>query len=152
MLHAGKFHGAFLSWIEGWFYRQPGLIWWVSWASRLPPALESSQAVASALLSAVGIGGWEWCDNSWLVRLNWNLTVWIRIRPFELKTSRFYRYGSKNSEKILKIANFISCKYPHGLSSFHTHSDEDINTSATIISSVEIVGSITWSRAQQLNH
>jgi hypothetical protein len=31
-------------------------------------------------------------------------------------------------------------------------SDEDINTSATIIPSVEIVGSITRSRAQQLNH
>jgi hypothetical protein len=30
--------------------------------------------------------------------------------------------------------------------------DEDINTSATIIPSVEIVGSITRSRAQQLNH
>jgi hypothetical protein len=30
--------------------------------------------------------------------------------------------------------------------------DEDINTSATIIPSVEIVGSITPSRAQQLNH
>jgi hypothetical protein len=31
-------------------------------------------------------------------------------------------------------------------------SDEDINTSATIIPSVEIVGPITRSRAQQLNH
>jgi hypothetical protein len=30
--------------------------------------------------------------------------------------------------------------------------DEDINTSATIISSVEILGPITRSRAQQLNH
>jgi hypothetical protein len=30
--------------------------------------------------------------------------------------------------------------------------DEDINTSATIIPSVEIVGPITRSRAQQLNH
>jgi hypothetical protein len=30
--------------------------------------------------------------------------------------------------------------------------DEGINTSATIIPSVEIVGSITRSRAQQLNH
>jgi hypothetical protein len=30
--------------------------------------------------------------------------------------------------------------------------DEDINTSATIIPSVEILGPITWSRAQQLNH
>jgi hypothetical protein len=30
--------------------------------------------------------------------------------------------------------------------------DEDINTSATIIPSVEIVGPITPSRAQQLNH
>jgi hypothetical protein len=30
--------------------------------------------------------------------------------------------------------------------------DEDINTSATIIPSIEIVGPITPSRAQQLNH
>jgi hypothetical protein len=30
--------------------------------------------------------------------------------------------------------------------------DEDINTSATIIPSIEIVGPITRSRAQQLNH
>jgi hypothetical protein len=30
--------------------------------------------------------------------------------------------------------------------------DEDINTSGTIIPSVEILGPITWSRAQQLNH
>jgi hypothetical protein len=30
--------------------------------------------------------------------------------------------------------------------------DENINTSATIIPSVEILGSITQSRAQQLNH
>jgi hypothetical protein len=30
--------------------------------------------------------------------------------------------------------------------------DEDINTLTTIISSVEILGSITWTRAQQLNH
>jgi hypothetical protein len=30
--------------------------------------------------------------------------------------------------------------------------DEDINTSATIIRSVEILGPITRSRAQQLNH
>jgi hypothetical protein len=30
--------------------------------------------------------------------------------------------------------------------------DEDINTSATIISSIEILGPITRSRAQQLNH
>jgi hypothetical protein len=30
--------------------------------------------------------------------------------------------------------------------------DEDINTSATIIPSVEILGPITRSRAQQLNH
>jgi hypothetical protein len=30
--------------------------------------------------------------------------------------------------------------------------DEDINTSAIIIPSVEILGSITRSRAQQLNH
>jgi hypothetical protein len=30
--------------------------------------------------------------------------------------------------------------------------DEDINTSATIILSIEIVGLITRSRAQQLNH
>jgi hypothetical protein len=30
--------------------------------------------------------------------------------------------------------------------------DEDINTLATIIPSVEIIGPITWSRAQQLNH
>jgi hypothetical protein len=30
--------------------------------------------------------------------------------------------------------------------------DEDINTSATIISSIDIHGPITWSRAQQLNH
>jgi hypothetical protein len=34
---------------------------------------------------------------------------------------------------------------------FHL-SDEGINTSATIIPSVEIIGPITWSRAQQLNH
>jgi hypothetical protein len=34
---------------------------------------------------------------------------------------------------------------------FKTH-DEDINTSATIISSIEILGPITRSRAQQLNH
>jgi hypothetical protein len=30
--------------------------------------------------------------------------------------------------------------------------DEDINTSATIISSIDILGPITRSRAQQLNH
>jgi hypothetical protein len=30
--------------------------------------------------------------------------------------------------------------------------DEDINTSATIIPSVEILGPITQSQAQQLNH
>jgi hypothetical protein len=30
--------------------------------------------------------------------------------------------------------------------------DEDINTLATIIPSVEILGPITWSQAQQLNH
>jgi hypothetical protein len=30
--------------------------------------------------------------------------------------------------------------------------DEDINTSATIIPFIEILGSITRSRAQQLNH
>jgi hypothetical protein len=30
--------------------------------------------------------------------------------------------------------------------------DEDINTSATIIPSIEILGFITRSRAQQLNH
>jgi hypothetical protein len=30
--------------------------------------------------------------------------------------------------------------------------DEDINTSATIIPSIEILGPITRSRAQQLNH
>jgi hypothetical protein len=30
--------------------------------------------------------------------------------------------------------------------------DEDINTSATIIPSIEILGTITRSRAQQLNH
>jgi hypothetical protein len=30
--------------------------------------------------------------------------------------------------------------------------DDDINTSATIIPSVEILGPITQSRAQQLNH
>jgi hypothetical protein len=30
--------------------------------------------------------------------------------------------------------------------------DEDINTSATIIPSIDILGSITRSRAQQLNH
>jgi hypothetical protein len=34
----------------------------------------------------------------------------------------------------------------------HPCSDEDINTSATIIPSVEILGPITRSRAQQLNH
>jgi hypothetical protein len=33
-----------------------------------------------------------------------------------------------------------------------TLSDEDINTSATIIPSIEILGPITRSRAQQLNH
>jgi hypothetical protein len=30
--------------------------------------------------------------------------------------------------------------------------DEDINTSATIIPSIEIIGPITRARAQQLNH
>jgi hypothetical protein len=33
-----------------------------------------------------------------------------------------------------------------------TRIDEDINTSATIIPSIEVVGPITRSRAQQLNH
>jgi hypothetical protein len=35
---------------------------------------------------------------------------------------------------------------------YETACDEDINTSATIIPSIEILGPITRSRAQQLNH
>jgi hypothetical protein len=37
-------------------------------------------------------------------------------------------------------------------SSGHVQPDEDINTLATIIPSIEILGPITRSRAQQLNH
>jgi hypothetical protein len=37
-------------------------------------------------------------------------------------------------------------------SEIHVEHDEDINTSATIIPSIEILGPITRSRAQQLNH
>jgi hypothetical protein len=35
---------------------------------------------------------------------------------------------------------------------YSAETDEDINTSATIIPSIEIVGPITRSREQQLNH
>jgi hypothetical protein len=41
---------------------------------------------------------------------------------------------------------------PSRTTSIQEEDDEDINTSATIISSIEILGPITRSRAQQLNH
>jgi hypothetical protein len=43
-------------------------------------------------------------------------------------------------------------RHHHPPSSRHAAHDEDINTSATIIPSVDIVSPITRSRAQQLNH
>jgi hypothetical protein len=38
------------------------------------------------------------------------------------------------------------------MTKFDILGDDDINTSATIIPYIEILGPITWSRAQQLNH
>jgi hypothetical protein len=51
----------------------------------------------------------------------------------------------------------MACNHKHGCHDSCTlckgkHPDEDINTSAIIIPSIEIVGPITRSRAQQLNH
>jgi hypothetical protein len=42
--------------------------------------------------------------------------------------------------------------YKQPVQSFNSDIDEDINTSATIIPSIEILGPIIRSRAQQLNH
>jgi hypothetical protein len=44
------------------------------------------------------------------------------------------------------------CSESQGPLQLSAYCDEDINTSATIIPSIEIVGPITRSRAQQLNH
>jgi hypothetical protein len=67
----------------------------------------------------------------------------------------FWSYQLLPSDRKLLIPSFpesrdeIPCT---GGASFITYCDEDINTLATIIPSVEILDPITWSRAQQLNH
>jgi hypothetical protein len=48
-----------------------------------------------------GLGEWNGLE------ITLYLVVWIRIWPFELKTSYFLLLGSKNPKKILKFSNFI---------------------------------------------
>jgi hypothetical protein len=67
-----------------------------------------------------------------------------------MKRGAPYASGAYHSTSIdgyqLRIAHIVV------KSNTTTQGDEDINTSATIIPSVEILGPITRSRAQQLNH
>jgi hypothetical protein len=60
---------------------------------------------------------------------------------------RWARYGfNKNRARLRQTCVCASSRI------CRLRSDEDINTSATIIPSVDILGPITRSRAQQLNH
>jgi hypothetical protein len=64
-------------------------------------------------------------------------------------------FGVSSSFNILDLRPYLGeeDEMPSRMTSMQEgEDDEDINTSAIIIPSVEIVGPITRSRAQQLNH
>jgi hypothetical protein len=65
------------------------------------------------------------------------------------------KFGVSPSFNILDLRPYLGEEdemSPRTISMQEGEDDEDINTSAKIIPSVEILGPITRSRAQQLNH
>jgi hypothetical protein len=81
---------------------------------------------------------------------NLQLVVKILIRRHNVAKTLVDSGASLN---LMMRKTFIEmCLKLSDLTTVHDTFDEDINTSATIIPSVEILGPITRSRAQQLNH
>jgi hypothetical protein len=78
-----------------------------------------------------------------------------KINDNAYKLELFYEFGGSPSFNILDLRPYLGeeDEMPSRMTSMREgEDDEDINTSATIIPFIEIVGPTTRSRAQQLNH